>query len=444
MPVKLAPQPFSVLAMLVLRRGELVTRDEIRTELWGDGTIVEFDQGLNYCIRQIRLILDDDAREPRFIETVPKRGYRFMVPVTSEPSEPVAAVASESTDRPRAINRREFGLAALGGVSAIGAAFIWKSQMQSPRPVVHLDEETSNLYVEAVHYGDLWEGPSLGKSIEVFHEVIRRAPEFPQAHAGLSIVLAQYSAEGKELPESESEARQALRLDPALALAHTALAHCCWHQWRWEEADGEFRKALGYDREDAVSHQLYGMYLAALGKTEEAVYHGVRATKIEPASALKSSSLAKVYYETRQFELAVKQEKKTLELSPGFKQSYGRLARLYSRIGTPAEAEDAFRDSRSSSNFSPMTRAAWLARNGRRQEAQTMVDEFRNRPDANLGTTPYAVAAATLGDLPAAFEAMNRAVDRHAGDLIWVKSNPELDPLRPDPRFARVLARVNL
>ena len=91
-----------------------------------------------------------------------------------------------------------------------------------------------------------------------------------------------------------------------------------------------------------------------------------------------------------------------------------------------------------------MTRAAWLARNGRRQEAQIMLDEFRNRPDANLGTTPYAVAAAALGDLSTAFEALNRAVDRHAGDIIWVKSNPELDLLRPDPRFARVLARVNL
>src|SRR5438045_1761117 len=79
--IKLQPQPLYVLRLLVSRPGELVTREEIQEALWPNGTTVEFSQGLNFCIRQIRAALNDDAREPRFIETLPKRGYRFIAPV---------------------------------------------------------------------------------------------------------------------------------------------------------------------------------------------------------------------------------------------------------------------------------------------------------------------------------------------------------------------------
>src|SRR5512138_3440219 len=76
-PVRLQPQPLKVLACLLARPGQLVSRDDIRREVWPDGTFVDFDHGLNYCIRQIRLALGDDSETPRFVETVPRRGYRF-------------------------------------------------------------------------------------------------------------------------------------------------------------------------------------------------------------------------------------------------------------------------------------------------------------------------------------------------------------------------------
>lgn len=76
--VSLQPQPMKVLLLLVARRGELVTRKELQDAVWGAGTFVDFDQGLNWCIRRIREVLGDDASAPRFIETVPRRGYRFI------------------------------------------------------------------------------------------------------------------------------------------------------------------------------------------------------------------------------------------------------------------------------------------------------------------------------------------------------------------------------
>jgi TolB-like protein/DNA-binding winged helix-turn-helix (wHTH) protein/Tfp pilus assembly protein PilF len=79
--VKLQPQPFKVLAFLTAQAGQVVTREEIQRQIWGDETFVDYEQGVNFCIKRIRAALGDDAQAPRFIETLPRRGYRFIAPV---------------------------------------------------------------------------------------------------------------------------------------------------------------------------------------------------------------------------------------------------------------------------------------------------------------------------------------------------------------------------
>ncbi len=76
--VKLQPQPFRVLLLLVERAGQLVTREEIQRCLWKDSTFVDFEHGINFSINQIRVALEDDAEKPRYVETLPRRGYRFI------------------------------------------------------------------------------------------------------------------------------------------------------------------------------------------------------------------------------------------------------------------------------------------------------------------------------------------------------------------------------
>ena len=88
--VYLQPQPFKILALLAGRAGQTLTREEIRLELWGNETFVDFEGSLNFCIRQIRKALDEDARRPRYIETLHRRGYRFLVPVRRARSGPSA------------------------------------------------------------------------------------------------------------------------------------------------------------------------------------------------------------------------------------------------------------------------------------------------------------------------------------------------------------------
>lgn len=94
--LKLQPQPFKLLVLLARRAGSLVGRDDIRIELWPEGTFVDFDQSVNFAVRQIRDVLGDSADHPLYVETIPRRGYRFIAPVE-------AGVASDRTPAPSSV-----------------------------------------------------------------------------------------------------------------------------------------------------------------------------------------------------------------------------------------------------------------------------------------------------------------------------------------------------
>ena len=94
--VKLQDQPFQILLMLLERPGEIVTREELRTRLWPDGTFVDFDHSLNASMNKLRDALGDAASNARFIETVPRRGYRFIAPIERRQFAMAAAAQPES------------------------------------------------------------------------------------------------------------------------------------------------------------------------------------------------------------------------------------------------------------------------------------------------------------------------------------------------------------
>ena len=129
--VKLQEQPFQVLRALVERPGEVVTREELHERLWPGDTFVEFDDGLNTAVRKIRQALGDSADNPRFVETLPRRGYRFIAPVDrprnqlgpSGPS-PDAPEATPGTHK-RRLSRRRFGWLTAAAAAALAALLWW-------------------------------------------------------------------------------------------------------------------------------------------------------------------------------------------------------------------------------------------------------------------------------------------------------------------------------
>ena len=92
--IKLQPQPFKLLVLLTSRPGSLISRDQIRTELWPEGTFVDFDQSVNFAVKQIRDAFGDSASQPVYLETVPRQGYRFVAPVDTG-SPPATSSSAE-------------------------------------------------------------------------------------------------------------------------------------------------------------------------------------------------------------------------------------------------------------------------------------------------------------------------------------------------------------
>src|ERR1700686_1534466 len=102
--LKLAEQPFQVLVVLLEKPGEIVTRDEMRNRLWPGDTFVDFDHGLNNAVIRLREVLGDASENPRFVETIPRRGYRFIAPVVGlAPSTPSPITTSGAEPKAAAV-----------------------------------------------------------------------------------------------------------------------------------------------------------------------------------------------------------------------------------------------------------------------------------------------------------------------------------------------------
>jgi len=142
--IRLQEQPFQVLLALLQRQGELVTRDELREQIWPKGTFVDFDHGLNTAIKKIRGALGDCANVPRYVETIPRRGYRFLVPVALSEEEHSADMSPENALPHQARNhplwsyspgRRVFLIL---GIALVSAALIYSyARWFSARESVH-------------------------------------------------------------------------------------------------------------------------------------------------------------------------------------------------------------------------------------------------------------------------------------------------------------------
>ena len=106
--IRLEGLPLQLLMFLIDKKGQLVTREQIASELWGKDVFVDVEQGINTAIRKVRMALEDDSDQPRYLQTVVGRGYRFIAPTTTDSEEPSAAAA---TGEPSPVSFEELGRA---------------------------------------------------------------------------------------------------------------------------------------------------------------------------------------------------------------------------------------------------------------------------------------------------------------------------------------------
>jgi TolB-like protein/Tfp pilus assembly protein PilF len=545
-PVKLQDQPLRVLCQLLERPGKIVTREELRRALWPDGTYVEFDISLNAALKRLRSVLGDNAENPLFIETIPKRGYRFIAPVEKvadgEPgrvllvvlpfenlsgdpaqeyfsdglteeiitslgardSEHMGVIARTSAMAYKGVRKsiaeigRELGASHAiegsvrreGGRVRISAQLIrtndqthlWaRNYDRELRDILAVQDDLGRAIAEQVHVklarpqnssraavplnpaaydaylkGRAWfhhlTRSELLKSAECFEQAIALDPNSALPYAGLAMVYctlpitSDYSS-GETFQKGKSAARKALELDEGVAEAHVALcALQFWHDWQWEKAAEEGRKAIALDSNSSWAHLRYGHVLSNAGKHEEAIEEAARARRLDPVSLMSNTLSGVFHYQARRYEEALRHMHRALEINPQFWIAHINLAKVLYQLGETekglAEADQA-RDS-AGGNSEPVSMKGYLlARLGRRADSEKCLHELESAAKGGY-VPPYNFATIYLGleNKQKTLEYLERGVKERDVHMVFLTVDPKWDPLRSDARFRKVLRHI--
>jgi DNA-binding winged helix-turn-helix (wHTH) protein/Tfp pilus assembly protein PilF len=431
--VKLAPQPFKVLLLLVQRPGALVTRDTLRHALWGAETVVDFEHGLNTCVRHIRLALGDDADSPRFIETVPRLGYRFKAAV---------AVAPRG-ERPRWRQRAGAGISAALLVATatflIARGVLPLSNANAPAS----RREADALYLRGrLALEDRTPGNARA-ALELFEKALAIDPKYALAHAGIAEVYLQKpsSIPGVPPPEGTSRARRAieraLTLDDRLPEAHLSAAQLWMTLHDWPRAGREYSRAIELAPKHSIARQDYALWLSYQGRFEEGFKEARLGETLDPLSVRARNAVAEVLRHARRFDEAIVQAQRVLELNPNYGRAHGVLGHCFLAQGKLAAAIDEHQ--RSSHSLGNLGFAYALA--GRTEEARNILARMHERYAATRGG-PGEIAQVHIGlqEYERAFEWLGRAVED--GSVWTLKVAVVWDALRSDPRFEPLVRRA--
>lgn len=294
----------------------------------------------------------------------------------------------------------------------------------------------------------------LAAAIVHFQSAVAADPDYARAHAGLAdayALLSYYTpvAAAEGAPKARAAALRALELDGRLAEAYAALAQVkSDYYWDWRGAERDFLRAIELNPDYADGRHWYAEYLSKLGRYEEAVEQYTRAAELSPLSLIIATNLAHAYYFSRDYDRAIAICRQALALDPNFPNAHADLGRALLLKGTTGEAvrtlESAVRLDAGPVNGQGRLGYAYAAA-GRPAEARRILQHLM-APAAGRSVSPLAVALVHLG-LGRKDEALlwlSRAVDEHATYVASIQVDPLFDPLRQDPRFKELLARMNL
>lgn len=453
--IKLQAQPFRVLALLLQRSGEVVTRDEIARELWGGETFVDFDQSIGAVMRKLRRALGDTAASPRYIETLREKGYRFLVPpVDAGPAPPASSQSSR-----RALPAPIIATAATSLLVTLmlsgwylpksrDAAGSVETQRRAPERSQNLDA-----YIAYQKGRYLWKTrtqSAVETSIEYFQQAVNLDPEYAAAYAALAeayIVLNFYSGRNAKAPVERAKAAsaRALQLNPSAAGAHAALAYIKFnYEWDWPGAEEAFRTAIALDPNYATSHQWFAEYLFYMGRFEESRKEIDRAHQLDPQSVVINFQLAGPEYYSKDYAGAIGKIQEARRLDPDFALGIFMMATCYEELGRFDEAIAEY--TRISQSATGLAALGYVyGKSGRRQEAFSIIARLAGRLSRDKAS-PYHVARvyAGLGNASHAIAWLERARKERDERMVMIKVDQKLDGLRSDPRFQDLLRSLRL
>ncbi len=314
--------------------------------------------------------------------------------------------------------------------------------------------EAFQLYMKGRFHWNKRTAEALKKSIEYFNQAIEKDPGYALAYAGLAdsyVVPANRLPPREAMPKAKAAAIRALELDETLAEAHASLGRVlAAYDWDWRSAEKEYKRAIELNPRYAVAHQWYGGYFDAMGRHNEAMAERKRAQELEPLSLIINFELGLASYYARDYDQAIAQLKKTLELDQNFPPAQSILPAAYEQKGMYGEAIAEFK------NAVPLKRGSeWAmskaglghvyAVSGKKSEARTELDELQKLSGQEYVPAPsIALIYAGLSEKDQAFAWLNKGFEERAFQMQWLRIEPRWDSLRSDTRFKDLMRRVGL
>ena len=320
---------------------------------------------------------------------------------------------------------------------------------EPPRPP---DPEAHEQYLKGRYFCNLRSDDGLRKAVEYFGGAVKKDPNYAQAYAGLAdsyTLLALYGARAQEvMPRAKAAATRSVALDDSLPEAHTSLAAVeALYDWNWADSEREFKRALDLDPNYSPAHHWYAnLFLIPQKRYQEAIAEMKLAATLDPVSLIINTDLGFTYFVAAQYDRALQQYQRTLDLSPDFVPVHFRLMQYYLRQKmfdqAAAQMEETVRVDGSPAVAAEMARA--YAAGGVSRLWRLRLDDVAS---GRLPATSYAGQAqlyAGIGDREQALAALEKALPEREPPLIYLGDEPAFDALRGEPRFEAIKRRIGL
>ena len=324
-----------------------------------------------------------------------------------------------------------------------------RTRLGSARPV---DTQAHDEYLKGLYCFNQFSIEGFKEGIEHFNKAIARDPGSAPAYGGLAscyYALSSVALPANEaMPRAKAAAQKALSLDPNLASAHVALAYVQgFYDWNWPEAERTFHKAIRLNPSETSAHLFLGQLLLIVGRPEQASTEIERARKIDPLSSYASGmSLWPLYFE-RRFPEALTAATHVAAVDPTNASPHFVLGLALSMTGHPDRgAQEFLRAYALDPRPNYLSYVGWAhTRMGDHAGAVAVLHRLQALSESTY-VQPYnfAVAFAAAGQRDSAFAALDRGIQLRSEEMLEIKSSVAMDTLRADPRFGKVLRRMNL
>ena len=312
------------------------------------------------------------------------------------------------------------------------------------------DAEAYQLYLRGRFYWNQGTIAGFKKAIEYLQQAIAKDPKYALAHAGLAdsyLFLGSFWVEA--LSEAKAAALKAIELDPTLAEAHVALGHIkLWLDWDWPAAEFEFKKGIALNPGSALAHNRYAMYLAAMGRPDDAIAEVKRAQELDSLSPIINTDLGWCLLYAGRGREAVEQFRKTLELDPNYVSAHWGLGASYTQQHLYEDAIAELKKAVTLSEGSPVLMGqlgfAYGLKGTSEETTKTLSELTALAQREYVPSSAVALVHAGVGDKARAIEWLERAYQEHDFSLVFLEVAPWFENLRGEARFQQLLRRMKL